>query len=80
VDPGILDPPVLHHFLFKTIERLVDKFLRDEMLVVQPLHPYQHAYYAGKCVETALHQFVVRVDKSLDQQFTLGVFLDIGGI
>jgi len=77
--PRDFRPISLTSFLFKTIDRLVDKFLRDKMLVVQPLHPNQHAYQAGKCVETARHQFVVRVDKALDQQFTLGVFLDIEG-
>ena len=77
--PRDFRPISLTSFLFKTIERLVDKFLRDEMLVVQPLRPYQHAYHAGKCVETAFHQFVVQVDKSLDQQFTLGIFLDREG-
>jgi len=46
----------------------------DEVL----LHPNQHDYQAGKSVETALHQLVVRVEKALDQQETaLGVFLDI---
>jgi hypothetical protein len=34
-----------------------------------PLHPNQHAYQAGKSVETALHQ----------QETALGVFLDIEG-
>jgi len=45
-----------------------------------PLHPNQHAYQAGKSVETALHQLVVWVEKAHDQQETaLGVFLDIEG-
>jgi hypothetical protein len=62
----------------KTLERLVDRFLRDEIWVSKPLHPNQHAYQAGKSVETALHQLVVRVEKALDQQdLALGIFLDI---
>jgi len=62
------------------MERLVDRFLRDEILALQPLHPYQHAYQAGKSVETVLHQLVVRAEKALDQQeIALGVFLDIDG-
>ena len=45
-----------------------------------PLHPNQHAYQAGKSVEMALHQLVVRVEKALDQQeISLGAFLDIEG-
>jgi hypothetical protein len=56
----------------------VDK--RDEALVTRPLDPNQHAYQAGKSVETALHQLVVRIERALDQQeVALGVFLDIEG-
>jgi hypothetical protein len=74
-----IDPSVSHHF-FKTIERLVDRYLRDEALAIAPLHSDQHAYQAGKSVETALHQLVVRVKKVLDQQeIALGAFLDIEG-
>jgi hypothetical protein len=57
------------------MERLVDRYLRDEALSLMPLLPNQHAYQAGKSVVTALHQVVVRVEKALDQQETaLGVF------
>jgi len=53
---------------------------RDEPLALVPLHPNQHAYQAGKSVETVLHQLVVWVEKALDQQETaLGVFLDTEG-
>jgi hypothetical protein len=61
------------------MERLVDKYLRDEALAQVPLHPKNHAYQ-GKSVETALHQLVVWVEKVHDQQETaLGDFLDIEG-
>jgi len=70
----------LTSFLLKTMERLVDRFLRDEILTLQPLHPNQHSKQAGKSVEMALHQLVVRVEKALDQQErALGNFLDIEG-
>jgi hypothetical protein len=76
--PKDFRPISLTSFLLKTLERLVDGFLRDEILVSKPLHSNQHAYQAGKSVETALHQLVVRVEKALDQQeVALGVFLDI---
>jgi len=61
-------PISLTSFLLKTVERLVDKYLRGETLGTVPLHPNQNAYQAGKSVETALHQLVVRVEKVLDQQ------------
>jgi hypothetical protein len=78
--PRDFRPISLTSFLLKTMERLVDRFLRDEILALRPLHPNQHAYQVGKSVETALHQLVVRVEKALDQQaIALGVFLDIEG-
>jgi hypothetical protein len=58
----------------------MDRYLRDEKLAIVTLHPNQHSYQAGKSVEMALHQLVVRVEKALDQQeVALGVFLDIEG-
>jgi hypothetical protein len=73
-------PISLTSFLLKTMERLVDRFLGDEILVSLPLHPNQHAYQTGKSAETALHQLMVRIEKALDQRETaLGVFLDIEG-
>ena len=58
----------------------MDRYLRDEALALMPLHPNQHAYQAGKLVETAFHQLVVWVEKASDQQETaLGVFLDTEG-
>jgi len=73
-------PISLTSLLLKTMERLVDRFLRDEILAFKQLHPNQHAYQAGKSVEIALHQLVLRVEKALDQQeIALGVFHDIEG-
>jgi len=79
-EPSDFRPTSLTSFLLKTMERLVDRFLRYEILVLKPLHPNQHAYEAGKSVETAFHQLMVRAEKALDQQeIALGVFLDIEG-
>jgi hypothetical protein len=76
--PKDFRPISLTSFLLKTLERLVYRFLRDEILASQLLHPNQHAYQVGKSVETALHQLVVRIEKALDQQqVALGAFLDI---
>jgi len=58
----------LTSFLLKSMERLVDSYLRDEAPVLGPLHPNQQAYQAGKSVETAVHRLVVRVEKVLDRQ------------
>jgi hypothetical protein len=37
-------PISITSFLLKTMERLVDRFLRDGILAFMPLHPNQHAY------------------------------------
>jgi hypothetical protein len=71
-------PISLTSFLLKNMERSVDRYLRNEALALVPLHPNQHAYQAGKSVETALHQLAVWAEKALDNQETaLGTFLDI---
>jgi hypothetical protein len=63
-------------FLLKTMDTLLDRFLREEISAFMPLHPYENAYQAGKSVEMALHQLMVWVEKALDLQETaLGVFL-----
>ena len=73
-------PTSLTSFLLNPTERLMDRYLRDEALALMPLHPTQHAYQAGKSVETALHQLTVWAEKALDQQETaLGVFLEREG-
>jgi hypothetical protein len=73
-------PISLKSFLLKAMDRMVDRYLRDETLDIVPLHPNQYAYQTGKSVETALHRFVVRVEKALDQrEIALGAFLDIEG-
>jgi hypothetical protein len=59
-------PNSLTSFLPKIMERLVDRYLRDEAPALKPLHPNQHSYQAGKSVEKALHQIVIRVEKARD--------------
>ena len=77
-EPRDYRPISLTSFLLKTMEGLVDRYLRDEALALVPLHPNQHAYQAGKLVETALHQLVLRAEKKLDHQETaLDAFLII---
>jgi len=45
---------------------MVDRYVRDETLTLVPLHPKRRAYQAGKSVETALHQLVVRGERAFD--------------
>lgn len=73
-------PISLSSFMLKTMERLVDRFVRDSALLTYPLHSNQHAYQSGKSVDTALHELVSRIERAMDSKlYTLGVFLDIEG-
>jgi hypothetical protein len=64
--PGKLDyteakayrPISLSSFLLKTMEKLVDRHIRDGVLRIYPLHRNQHAYQTGKSTETSLHNVI----------------------
>lgn len=74
-------PISLTSFLLKTLEKLIDRYIRDEILEVSPLHRYQFAYQSGKSCETSIHQLVGRIEKALEcKEIALGVFLDIEGV
>jgi hypothetical protein len=62
------------------MERLVDLHIKEGLLKDYPLNPIQHAYLKGKSTETALHDLVYKIDRSLAQkEFVLGVFLNVEG-
>jgi hypothetical protein len=64
----------------KTVEKLVDRYIRDSALRTNPLHRNQHAYQAGKSTETALHSVVTRIENAIHyKEIALGAFLDIEG-
>jgi len=70
----------LMSFLLKTLERLVDGFIRDDTLIKYPLNENQHAYMAVKSTDTALHVLVGKIEKALcNKKYALGVFPDIEG-
>ena len=73
-------PISLSSFLLKTLERLVDRFVREHLHLNHPLHNRQFAYQGGKSTETALHHLVCRIERALEQkEMLLGAFLDIEG-
>jgi hypothetical protein len=73
-------PISLSSFLLKTIEKIVDRHLRDGAMRSQPLHWNQHAYQIGKSTETALHNVVTRVESATEyKDIALGAFLDTEG-
>jgi hypothetical protein len=72
-----LTPISLISFILKILEKLLDRHIRDGVLVEKPLDQNQFAYRAGMSTETALFQFVHRLEKSLShKEIALGAFLD----
>jgi hypothetical protein len=75
-----LRPISLMSFILKTLEKLLDRHIRDVVLVEKPLHQNQYVYRAGMSTETALFQVVRRLEKFFSQkQISVGIFLDIEG-
>jgi hypothetical protein len=66
-----LRPVSLMYFILKTLENLLDRHIRDGVLVEKPLHQNQFAYWAVMSTETALFQFVHRLEKSLNFFFQI---------
>ena len=73
-------PISLMSFLLKTLEKLIDKHVRLYDLKVNKLNSKQFAYQEGKGTETALHDIITTIEKSLKKrEIALGVFIDIEG-
>ena len=64
--------------MLQTLEKLVDRYLRDGPLQKFKIHPNQHAYQPRKSVESALHLTVNRIEKAIHHsQVALGSFVDL---
>ena len=75
-----LRPISLMSFILKTLEKVLDRHIRDGVMVEKPFHQNQFAYRAGMSTDTALFQVVQRLEKSLNhKEIALGAFLDIEG-
>src|SRR5215510_6015410 len=55
-------PISLMSLVLKTLEKLLDRRIRDGVLIDKPLHQNQFAYRAGISTETALFQVVNRLE------------------
>jgi hypothetical protein len=73
-------PISLTYFIMKTMEWLVDSYIRAGPLKSFPLMELQYAYQRGRSTEAAFHDLVQQIEGSLNQkEFALVVFLDIDG-
>jgi hypothetical protein len=68
--------PVSLSFLFRTMQKLVDGHIRDEIFKVYPLHRNQFVTRNGKYTETVLHNMVMCTESAVEHTKTaLGVSL-----
>ena len=80
VSPSDFRPISLTSFFLKTAERLLDRYIRDTILVRHPLNKAQHAYLGGCSTETALLETVGYIEQQLESKgFAVGTFIDIEG-
>jgi len=64
--------------MLKTMEKLVGKRIRDEILGLHHLHQYQFAHQPEKSTKTALHHVITHIKEEVkNREVTLGAFLDI---
>lgn len=79
-DPRSFRRICLTLFLLKTMEKVVDNYIRTEYREKAPLHNGQHVYRAGCSTETALYQRTEGIHKTLkNKEIATGAFLDILG-
>jgi hypothetical protein len=74
-----LRPISLTSFILKTLEKLLDRHIRDGVLVEKPIHQNLFVYRAGMSIETALFQVVHRLENSLKHKEIALCTLDIEG-
>lgn len=78
--PKSFRPISLTSFLLKTMERLIERYIKDCISVDCPISSGQHAFQAGKSTETALHALITDIEYSLShKEFAVCTFLDIEG-
>ena len=67
-------------FVLKTVERLVDRYIRDKILTAKSLRRDQHAYRDGHSTETALSKAANLIEDQLNLKgFAIGTFVGIEG-
>ena len=70
----------LTSFQLKWLERLILYKLNEDSKIQDKISGAQYGFRAGVSTETALHEFVLRIERNLAKKRpALGVFLDIAG-
>jgi ribonuclease HI len=80
LNPKAYRPISLMSFVLKTLEKLIEKHIRETILETRPLHANQFAYQVGKSTDLALHCLVSKMEKTIhNKEYALEAFLDIEG-
>ena len=78
--PRAYRPMSLASFLLKGLERIVDNYIRTDVLKQYPISPNQHAFISDRSTDTALHSLKSQIQKAKDRgNYLLCAFLDIEG-
>ncbi|GJQ65326.1 hypothetical protein Trydic_g7442 [Trypoxylus dichotomus] len=73
-------PISLTSFLLKTLEKIIDKHLRDSALGRLPLHENQYGYQSAMSCEQAIYELARRAEIAFGhKEIALVTFLDIEG-
>ncbi|XP_015118090.1 uncharacterized protein LOC107041834 [Diachasma alloeum] len=80
IKPKDFCPISFTSFILKTLERLVDRFIKMGPLVGSPLSPSQYAYRKGRSTDAALRHLVGLVEGQFAAKGdAIGAFLDVEG-
>ena len=70
----------LTSFQLKVMERMIYWYLNSNLGIDRLISKNQHGFRAGKSTESALHQLVTRIERTIvGGEYALGIFLDIEG-
>ena len=73
-------PISLASFILKSMERVLEQYIRSKCLSAFPISCNQHAYMKGKSTITAVHKLSATIEKAFEsKQFCLTAFLDVEG-
>ncbi|XP_062716992.1 retrovirus-related Pol polyprotein from type-1 retrotransposable element R1 isoform X2 [Aedes albopictus] len=78
--PKSFRPISLTSIFLKLMEKLIDEYIKSDILQDKPLNRAQFAYQTGKSTISALHSLVTKIEKTFDsKELLLATFIDVEG-
>lgn len=76
--PKSFRPISMTSVLLKGLERLIDRYIKEQIGTSFTIHESQHAFQKGKSTESALHVLVSHIEDTFDKkEFLVATFMDI---